>query len=829
MPLRVINVVPNTRSNETSGDTEPSVAVDPANPDRIAVAAFTADPAGSGNAPLYMSTDGGVNWALVVCLPGGNTTYDSSIRFAGFAGTFYAAILRADSGNLSINRSAFPPAGLMTELVNRSGPDQPWVGASWIGDDERVYVSSNQTNAIVEFSTDAATAAAPAGFGAATTLQLRAGSSRPSVRTAIHRSGRIYVTYMRATGQDVVVSRDDAWGANGFADLLDSGDGVAGQRVVTGVTIPPVGTLLGGQRVSSRIAIAVDPRNRDRVYLAWCDGAVTAASPFTLHVRRSDDGGATWSADLRTIQNVTNPGIAVNIHGTVGLLYQQYDATDDTWTAIFERSTDRFATVATTSTLSDAPEGVGFGAAGPLGDFANLISVGADFYGAFCATNTPVNANFPSGVTYLRNADFGTGNLRNTTNTANVASSVDPFLFHWETVARKDDFYVRDWTDSAATHDTGVSPSIRAAFYVSGDVWNRRSSSPGAFVSDVPQGQDAGNGGGSTGDNWLFARVSRRAAGLVTDPATVVTAHFLVSKLGTGSNFVDASSADPDVSFTGADPTLSFAGDELGPKTTAAMPWHLAAVASTHLCIAVEISTPADPYVGVSLRGRAPGWPDTDLEIVDDNNKAQRNIGLTTLPAEESAGESWLWGLVHNAHVATRDLELGVAVDTGGTRGLRVLVDGRAAEIGKDRRLVLRGMAPGENRWVAVAFPAGGKVGSRRLVRFDELVHGVAVNGFALGGIVASERRLVAHTRARVESVGRRMRALLDLDDAPLRQEIRRCDGLDWWPAAHGLASRVAGRSPGQLVESAIESLAAQKTLAGRAVPGQPTPEVQLQ
>jgi hypothetical protein len=64
----------------------------------------------------------------------------------------------------------------------------------------------------------------------------------------------------------------------------------------------------------------------------------------------------------------------------------------------------------------------------------------------------------------------------------------------------------------------------------------------------------------------------------------------------------------------------------------------------------VEISAPNDPYVGQSLRGRAPGWPAQDLEILDDNNKAQRNLGLATTPARgvESC-EAALFGIVHNA------------------------------------------------------------------------------------------------------------------------------------------------------------------------------------
>src|SRR6185436_842626 len=101
------------------------------------------------------------------------------------------------------------------------------------------------------------------------------------------------------------------------------------------------------------------------------------------------------------------------------------------WNTILERSTDMFASVATTSMLADTPPGVGFGAAGDLGDFCNMIAA---------------------------------GNLRNVANTANVATSVDPFFVHWQTVEPKDDVFVRDWTDSAAVADDGVEPALRAAF-----------------------------------------------------------------------------------------------------------------------------------------------------------------------------------------------------------------------------------------------------------------------------------------------------------------------------------------------------------------------------
>src|SRR5919204_6224215 len=128
MAIRVVNVIPNTLSDETRQDSEASVSANPANPRQIALSAFTPDPAGSGNAPIYVSTDGGATWSLDVCVPGGNMTGDISLRFGGTTGVLYAGILRQDTGNMDILRApSFPPLGVMTVLVDRGGPDQPWV------------------------------------------------------------------------------------------------------------------------------------------------------------------------------------------------------------------------------------------------------------------------------------------------------------------------------------------------------------------------------------------------------------------------------------------------------------------------------------------------------------------------------------------------------------------------------------------------------------------------------------------------------------------------------------------------------------------------------
>ena len=239
----------------------------------------------------------------------------------------------------------------------------------------------------------------------------------------------------------------------------------------------------------------------------------------------------------------------------VGLLYQQLvtPAGGNRFETHLEISDDRFATVRADMLIANLPD-LGGTFQPTIGDYANLVAVGKDFHGAFCGFNQPVAANFPNGITYLRNADFPNQRLLGNDGVTVRASSIDPFYVFFSDVVPADDVFVRDWTDSPTSFDTGVEPSIRPAFWATPDVWNRRGTAPGTFANDQPANEPAGNGVGNVGDNWAFARIRRREANPVGTSVTA-TAHFLVSPLGTGSNFLDASSADPDVSFPDPDPT----------------------------------------------------------------------------------------------------------------------------------------------------------------------------------------------------------------------------------------------------------------------------------
>src|SRR6266513_1193830 len=104
MAITVVNMIPNYLSGENNRDSEPSISVNPTNPLQIVGSAFTPDPMGSGNGPIFVSNDGGNTWALSVILPGGNRTGDTSLRFTNASNVLYAGILRFDNSDLNILR-----------------------------------------------------------------------------------------------------------------------------------------------------------------------------------------------------------------------------------------------------------------------------------------------------------------------------------------------------------------------------------------------------------------------------------------------------------------------------------------------------------------------------------------------------------------------------------------------------------------------------------------------------------------------------------------------------------------------------------------------------
>ena len=465
--VRVVNMIPASMSGETNQDSEPNLAVNPERVRDMVGTAFTPAPMGT-LAPIYISTNGGNTWELRSVVPGNGPagTGDITVGFATRGGVLYAGILSGTTFlRMQILRtSSFTSTTAMTVLVQRDNVDQPWVVAGSVvaagASTDRVYVGNNDFNqpggrtATVDRSLDAATAAPPAGF-AAFQLEQRAtvGQDGPPIRIALHPDGTVFAAFHRWVPPppppppppqfvlpnltfDIVVTRDDNWGSgttpfNALVELAaPAGDGLVGQRVATN-RFMRFNAQIGQERLVGDLSIAVDSTDSDNVWVAWCDrvGGV-AGTDWTLHVRRSTDRGQNWSADVRTIANGKNPSLAVNTNGLLGLLYQEL--TGGQWVTRLELTANAWGSAAETHVLHQAPSATPVLTFFPyIGDYVRLLAVGADFYGVFSGNNTPDMANFPSGVTYQRSANWTTHTLLNTDGITPVAVSIDPFFFHW--------------------------------------------------------------------------------------------------------------------------------------------------------------------------------------------------------------------------------------------------------------------------------------------------------------------------------------------------------------------------------------------------------------
>ena len=456
MLQRLVNIIPLSLSGEAHQDSEPSLAVNPANTNQMVATALTPDPLQGPNAPIFVSSDGGQTWALRTVVPGNfplSGTQDISVGFAADSGALYVGILSKEKHMQILRTADFLSTATMSVLVDRLGPDQPWVVADTFPAPpgpaaDRVYVGNNDLGeqpetATVDLSLAAGAAAPSAGF-APHRIESDAAvvQDGPPIRIAIHPGGTIYAVHQRWINKvnenvtfEVVVTRDDAWaaGANPFSALTDPADGSVGRRLATGLTAV-WNSRMGQERLGADSAVAVDPTNADVVWVAWGDQPAGFSSPWTIHVRRSTDGGQTWSADLRTVPKGKNPCLAVNAAGHLGFLCHTLIGVGaaQSWETAFEVTADGWTTPVMPTVLHSAlASSPTFRFQPYLGDYARLLTVDNAFYGIFSGSNHPDLANFPEGVSYQRNVNWETQQLLDLDGTTTVPDSIDPFFFAW--------------------------------------------------------------------------------------------------------------------------------------------------------------------------------------------------------------------------------------------------------------------------------------------------------------------------------------------------------------------------------------------------------------
>lgn len=420
----IVDVVPARYYGEAEQNSEPSIAVNPSNPNQVLITAFGNT---SARNPVYFSSNGGATWTVSWNI----ATSDTSLAWPA-GGDAYLAQTTANGAILFARR--FVPHPTRTNVVylqylarslyrpGGDGPDQPWVAAARVSGTDRIYVAFNdlsqpERTASVRSSLDG-------GATWKTTLveQVVPGAQQDGSAVRVAVSGdAVYVAFQRWNAMlgdgdaqgDLVVVKDGAGGTNDFSDL-----GAAGVVALSNGVFPQ--SNLGQERLGSDLTLAIDPADANHVFLATA--ILNNGGLPIITVLESTDGGAHWIRVFNTAANTALPALAIAANGTVGLLYTQL-AGGNLETHLTQ-SANGFGSVSdeTLSRFTDNAPPVRFNPY--IGDYQSLVAVGNKFYGVFSASND--TSLFPQPVTLQRNPSL-LGNR--------VAFSIDPFFFSSDAIS----------------------------------------------------------------------------------------------------------------------------------------------------------------------------------------------------------------------------------------------------------------------------------------------------------------------------------------------------------------------------------------------------------
>lgn len=434
-------------SASTAGGTEPSIAVDPVNPTRIAITRFNLT--WNANADLLFSNDGGITWTEETSIPVppgiGSTSgcpCDQTIDF-GRDGRLYGTFLTNAS---IVTGSTTDPTTAASWTWNgnpaqltpgtRTSVDQPWLLVNrdpTTATQDNVYVAYDDFGGSPDARVAVSYGAAPVNI----TADNKAGTesplaTNPGLRMATDpRNGTVYVLYEQSTGssQPKTVtyklnrSTDGGatWTLNGSADGLTV-DSVSSDQA-PGFKFGTVNALLGGVD-----HVAVDPTNGD-VYVVY---GQDVSGGNQIKIRRLQDNGAGGltvgaATNVSTSTNTALPSVAVLSDGTVGVLYDSFDGTNASGFPLFSahlaRSTDHGATFTDVILESFASPAKNDGNARQrvFGDYQQMKAVGTTFYGVFSGNRN----GFGSATSVIDPIFFS---VPQRTQTA-LASSVNPSVF----------------------------------------------------------------------------------------------------------------------------------------------------------------------------------------------------------------------------------------------------------------------------------------------------------------------------------------------------------------------------------------------------------------
>ncbi|MEP7105557.1 MAG: Ig-like domain-containing protein [Chloroflexota bacterium] len=404
-------------SSSSAGGGEPSMAVNPANPNQIVIARFAT--AWNANADILFSNDGGITWTDQATIPtpagvAGTSGCPCDQTFDwGSDGRLYGTFLTCTpngSGGCSatsvVTGSTANPTqasswtwnGTQLTSGTRTNVDQPWLVVN------RDPTTASQVDVYVGYDDFAGTpharvavsrGANPVNF----TVDNQAGTesplaTNPGLRLAADpRNGTTYALYEQSTGTSQPKSvtyrlnrstdSGATWTLNGNADGLVV-DTVNSDQA-PGFKFGNVNALLGGVDHA-----AVDPNNGD-VYVVYGQDVSGGNRIMIRRLTANGSGGLNvgGAANVSAQSDTALPSIAILSDGTIGVLYHSFDGNNGSGVPTFSvhlaRSTNQGASFSDTLLQSfTSPVTDNSNARQRIfGDYQQIKAVGTTFYGVF--------------------------------------------------------------------------------------------------------------------------------------------------------------------------------------------------------------------------------------------------------------------------------------------------------------------------------------------------------------------------------------------------------------------------------------------------------------
>lgn len=433
----VSNVDPTLSVTDQFGDSEPAIAINAGNTDEIVITAFSGfnwtNPGTNppGDAPLWLTTDGGNSWAKNETIPspdGVNGKFcpcDQTIDY-GRNNELFGSFLTVNPTNIysgsttdpgSVSSWQWPIQKHQATLTDFNAPnnaDQPWLLVNpdpFASTQDNAYVAYDDFSGCCSPTMRVSTArgTAPPFFVSDVLTGISSPFINPGHRLGVDRStGYVYELYQVriAPGADGISqninfvlnrSRDGGttWGLNGSAS------GIVVANADSTQPRPKFGTvnaLLGGVD-----HVAVDHVTGDVYVVHGNRDALTGNNRLSI-VRLVNDGegGLTIASRAFVTGQVQAalPSVAVNDRGIVAVLYDTFNGFSNTGFPMFSAhlaiSRDQgssFSDQVLETFLSPVTDN-GNGRQRVLGDYQQLKGVGNVFYGVFTGNGVPFGRPF---------------------------------------------------------------------------------------------------------------------------------------------------------------------------------------------------------------------------------------------------------------------------------------------------------------------------------------------------------------------------------------------------------------------------------------------------